>query len=393
MSGRRRTVWLSALATGVIALGLGGRVVQISGSDAFRPDDWVWDVPNGTPLPRVPDDNPMTRAKVELGRHLFYDPRLSENGTQSCATCHEQARAFTDGRDLAVGSTGEVHPRSSMSLANVAYTLVLTWANPNVTGLESQALMPIFGDDPVEMGMAGREAELLRRLAASEVYPELFAQAFPEESEAISLTTLARALAAFQRSLISVDSPYDQYNRGTGAAISSEAQIGERLFIGERLQCFRCHGGRFFASATDWVGKPFATVEFFNIGLYNLDGVGAYPSPNTGVHVVTNDPRDMGRFRAPTLRNVAVTAPYMHDGSVATLDDVIDHYASGGRTIPSGPRAGVGRASPIRSVFMVGFQLTAEERRGLKAFLESLTDDRFLTDPRHANPWPSGEVR
>jgi len=393
VSGRRRAAWAPALAAAVIALGLGGLAAQSAGPNASDADDWVWDLPAGTPLPIVPEDNPMTHAKVELGRHLFYDPRLSENGTQSCATCHEQARAFADGRDRALGSTGEVHPRSSMSLANVAYASVLTWANPNLTLLEDQALGPIFGDDPVEMGMAGKEAELLRRLAESEVYPALFTRAFPGEPEPISLVTLTRALSAFQRSLISLDSPYDRNLRGDGGAIGADARVGEFLFLGERLQCFRCHGGRFFSSSTDYVGKTFVQPAFFNIGLYNLDGRGAYPERNTGVHAVTKNARDMGSFRAPTLRNVAVTAPYMHDGSVATLDDVIDHYAAGGRTIRSGPLAGVGRASPLRSPFMGGFELTAAERRGLIAFLESLTDERFLTDPRHANPWPSGEVR
>jgi len=383
-----------ALAAGLFAFAaVAAQDAPARGASAAPGDDWAWELPPGFPLPRVPADNPMSRAKVELGRHLFYDPRLSENGTQSCSSCHEQALAFTDGLTRAVGSTGEVHPRSSMSLANIAWASTLTWVNPNLTRLEHQALLPIFGEDPVEMGMAGKEDELLRRIAASEVLPALFARAFPDEADPVSLHGVTRALAAFQRALVSLDSPYDRYLEGDDHAVGADVKLGEALFFSERMECFHCHGGPFFTSSTDYEGKGFAEVEFFNTGLYDLDGAGAYPEPNTGLHAFTGDPRDMGRFRAPTLRNVAVTAPYMHDGSIETLGEVIEHYAAGGRSRIVGPRASAGRGSPLRSEFMIGFGLSPEEKAGLVAFLRALTDERLLTDPRHSNPWPNGQPR
>jgi len=391
--------WLAAACCSVLLISVVVPINDESASDSARwlratpaaavtqANDWLWNLPEGVPLPKVPAENVMSRAKVELGRHLFYDTRLSANETQSCASCHIQLLAFTDGLGQARGSTGEIHPRSSMSLANIAYASTLTWANPNLRLLEQQALVPIFGEEPVEMGMAGKEAEMNARLKASQVYPELFEQAFPDESDPVTLDGVTRALAAFQRSLISVNSPYDRYLRGDDDAISPEALVGESLFFSEQLECFHCHGGPFFTSSMDYEGKGFAEIEFFNTGLYNLDGAGSYPEPNTGVHTFTGDPRDMGRFRAPTLRNIAVTAPYMHDGSILTLEEVVEHYAAGGRTVHEGPTAGVGSRSPLRSEFMVGFELSVEEKAALVEYLRTLTDDSFLSDPRHSDPW------
>lgn len=381
-----------ACATAAILAGVAA-AAQAGGPSFSGHSDWTWDLPEGVPLPVVPADNPMSRAKVELGRHLFYDTRLSLNQTQSCATCHAQERAFTESLPRSVGSTGEVHPRNSMSLANIAWSAVLTWANPNLQTLEAQALIPMFGEEPVEMGMAGQEGELLRRINASEVYPAMFAAAFPGDTAAVSVANISRAIASFQRSLISVNSPYDRYLRGDDNAVSAQVLAGEELFFSERLECFHCHTGPFLGGTINYAGKGFFEAEFFNTGLYNLDGAGRYPDPNTGIHVFTGDPDDMGRFRAPTLKNIAVTAPYMHDGSIATLEEVIDHYAAGGRTIVNGPNAGVGSRSPLRSEFMVGFELTTEEKQALLAYLRALTDSTFLSDPRHANPWPGGIPR
>ncbi|HSP81035.1 MAG TPA: cytochrome c peroxidase, partial [Myxococcaceae bacterium] len=207
-----------------------------------REAPYEWKLPAGFPEPAVPEDNPMSEAKVELGRLLFYDVRLSENGTQSCASCHEQARAFTDGRTTALGSTGEHHRRNSMSLTNVAYASSLTWANPHFQTLEGQALVPIFGEDPVELGMAGKEDVLLQRLAEDARYPGLFAAAFPEEKAPISMTSVVRAIAAFERTLISGNSPYDRYVLGGEVeAMSESAKRGMDLFFSERLECFHCH--------------------------------------------------------------------------------------------------------------------------------------------------------
>jgi cytochrome c peroxidase len=362
---------------------------RASASVGVRPNatPYRWELPTGFPTPKVPADNPLTVEKVELGRHLFYDPRLSGNGTFSCATCHVQRLAFTDGKRVSIGSTGEAHPRGSMSLANVAYSPVLTWANPLQRTLEAQALVPMFGEEPVELGLSGQEQQLLARVRETPRYRALFAAAFPGDDAPVTLDHIVQSLASFQRTLISGHSPYDAFKAGRRNAISLSARRGEELFFGEQTECFHCHGGFNFTGTVDYEGKGFTEVEFHNTGLYNVDGKGAYPSPNTGVESVSNDPDDMGKFKAPSLRNIAVTAPYMHDGSVATLEEVIEHYNAGGRTIRSGPNAGVGSTNPYKSEFIKGMELTVQQKRDLVAFLRSLTDSAFLRDPRYSNPW------
>ena len=350
--------------------------------------NYNWVLPRGFPTPKVPEDNPMSAEKVELGRRLFYETRMSIDGTFSCAFCHEQKKAFTDGLALAVGVTGELHPRSSMSLANVAYNSVLAWANPTLFQLEKQALIPMFGEEPVELGLVGKEQELLQVFKDDSLYQQLFTQAFPNEGDPFTLSNLTAALASFQRILISGDSAYDRFNRGDPSALSFSAQRGLEMFFSEKLECFHCHGGFNFSQSVTHEGKAFTEVEFHNTGLYNIDSKGAYPADNTGINEITLKPEDMGRFRAPTLRNVALTAPYMHDGSIETLRDIIvDHYSAGGRTIESGPNAGVGSENPFKSNFLSGFSLNEQEIDDIVAFLESLTDEAFITDPRFSNPF------
>ena len=359
------------------------------------PAAWQWRLPVWVPPPAVPADNPMSAAKVELGRHLFHDTRLSANGAMSCASCHDQKRAFTDGQAFSKGVTGEVGTRSAMSLANVAYLPVLTWQNPQLTSLEVQALIPLFGEHPVEMGMAGREQQLFEMFKGDATYRRLFAQAFPAEAgqgdaALYSLSTLTKALASFQRSLLSFDSPYDRYRYGGQKdALSAAAKRGEELFFGEKLECYHCHGGFNFTDNLKHARTPFPEVGFHNTGLYNEDGKGAYPKAAPGIVEFTGEPRDTGRFRTPSLRNVAVTAPYMHDGSIATLNDVLrTHYARAGRAVHAG-RA----ANPLRSEFIAGFQISEAEIADVVAFLESLTDKTFLRDPAHRNPWPIDSAR
>ena len=356
---------------------------------APEPEVYQWNLPNGFPEPKVPLENPMTLAKAELGRHLFYDKRLSLNGTQSCSSCHEQALAFSDGREGALGSTGVVNRRSSMSLTNAAYNSAQTWANPLLTTLEMQVPVPLLGDQPVELGFSGQDAELLERLRSEPRYPPLFAAAFPDQSEPISLTGLVRAIASFERRLISGDSPYDAYASGADPlAISEAAQRGARLFFGERFECHHCHGSFALSTSVTWSGKVIDQLSYQNDALYNVDGEGGYPERDQGLFEITNRIEDMGKFRPPTLRNVAVTAPYMHDGSIATLREVIeDHYARGGRLLDSGPDAGDGADSPRKAVFVSGFVISEQEVDDLLAFLESLTDERFLTDPTLSDPW------
>lgn len=350
---------------------------------------YQWDIPAWVPEPVVPDDNPMTKSKVELGRHLFYDKRLSADQTMSCATCHHQDKAFTDGRKFAKGISGQEAIRNAMSLTNIAYLPVLTWSNPMLTSIEVQALIPLFGEHPVEMGMAGKEALLFERLKTEPVYQRLFRDAFSKEARAgeaqlYSLSTITKALSSFQRSLLSFDSPYDRFRYGGDqAALSPQAKRGEALFFGEKMECYHCHGGLNFTDNIKHARLPFPELGFHNTGLYNVDGKGAYPKGQTGVAEFTGVPSDMGKFRTPTLRNIAKTAPYMHDGSVPDLATVIRaHYSRAGRSggQASGP-------NPKRSEFLVGFQVSEQEVQDLIAFLHALTDEGFLKDERLGDPW------
>lgn len=366
-----------------------------AGADAGTSEDagsggYDLGLPSTFPPPKLPADNPLTEAKVELGRHLFYDKRLSGNQTQSCASCHQQEKAFTDGRARGLGSTNEEHPRGSMSLANIVYATTLTWANPEMRELEKQAIVPMFGEKPVELGLSGKEVELIARLRAVDKYQELFPAAFPEDADPFSVNNVTRAIASFERTLISANSPYDRYERGDPSAISDSAKRGKALFDSEEFDCFHCHGGFSFSDQVNHFNQPSGEQPFNNTGLYNLDLEGSYPTGNQGLFDLTGQKRDKGRFKAPTLRNIAVTAPYMHDGSIATLDEVMDHYQAGGRTITEGPYKGsVGFTNPNKnSQFVHGFLPDAQKREDLLAFLRSLTDEEFLTNPKHANPWP-----
>jgi cytochrome c peroxidase len=347
---------------------------------------YAFDLPPNFPLPRVPLDNPMSEEKVALGRRLFYDKRLSGNGAQSCGSCHEQKRAFTDGRALAVGSTGKNHPRGAQGLANVAYASALTWAHPAMPLLEKQALVPMFGTEPVELGMSGPDA-VVARLKGDPIYDDLFRRAFPDTQDPFAFENVPRALAAFERTLLSGWSAYDRYQAGDATAFGASEKRGLDLFFSETLECYHCHGGFLFSDSAVHAGSTFHEAFFHNTGLYNIDGQGAYPDGNRGVLEITTKPSDMGRFRAVSLRNVAVTAPYFHDGSAASLDEVLDHYAAGGRTITSGPHAGNGSASPLKNELVRGFSLSPQDRADVLAFLHSLTDERFLNDPKHADPF------
>jgi cytochrome c peroxidase len=352
-------------------------------------ETYAWRLPLGFPEPLVPADNPMTVPKVELGRYLFYDTRMSTNGRQSCAGCHRQDLAFTDGKKVSAGTTGELHPRNAMSLVNVAYSSVLTWNNPTKTKLEDQALVPMFGTHPVELGLRKGD-KFLPTLRADRTYRALFPRAFPGKADPYTIENVSKSIACFERSIISAHSPYDRYHyERDDAAVSDSAKKGEELFFSERCACFHCHGGFNFSDATVTKRSGPRSAEFHNNGLYNVNGKYSYPSPNLGIYEYTKRASDIGKFKAPTLRNIAVTGPYMHDGSIATLGEVVDHYAAGGRTIASGPFSGVGSKNPNKDPRIGGFPLTEQDRSDIVAFLESLTDHDVLKDPRFANPWPT----
>jgi len=360
-------------------------------TDARAPAPYTWDLPPWAKPPPAPPDNPVTAAKVELGRRLFYDGRLAADGLRSCSSCHKQALGFSDNIALSWGVTGELTSRNAPGLTNVGYFTFLTWRDPRVTSLETQALGPMFGMHPIEMGMAGQQSEMTRRVSEDDTYRKMFANAFPELENSITIETITRAIASFERTLVSFRSPYDRFRfDGEQDAISPQAKSGEALFRDPRLGCASCHSGVNFSDAAGNDTAPPMQAVYHNTGLYNVDGQGAYPTSNTGLAAVTADPADMGRFRTPTLRNVAVTAPYMHDGSIATLSEVIDFYAAGGRHVREGTRdAGDGRSNPLKDPRMSGFSLSSQDKSDLIAFLEALTDRNFLEDPRHSDPWKS----
>jgi cytochrome c peroxidase len=298
----------------------------------------------------------MSAAKAELGRYLFYDKRISGNGKQSCASCHRQELAFTDGRARALGSTGELHPRGAMSLVNIAYSSALTWKDPHLTSLEEQALTPMFGRNPVELGLPQGAAAFLNALRADPTYQTQFAAAFPGESGPFTLANVTKAIACFERTIISARSPYDRYHfGGDDSAVTESAKRGEILFFSDTLACFHCHGGFNFSDATAY--ETAAGVRRAGIEAFHDNGLGR------------------GKFKTPSLRNIALTAPYMHDGSFDTLDAVLEHYSQGGMHAPE--------QDPLVS----GFGLTYEQRNDLIAFLESLTDSELIHDPKFSDPW------
>ena len=386
---------LATLVVGFLVAACGSDTTTGSAGGNGDPAPFVWDLPEDVPEPRVPDDNPMTVEKVELGRFLFYDKRLSGNLSQSCSSCHLQELAFTDGLPVSTGSTGQNTLRGAMSLANAGYQASLTWANEALVRLEQQALVPMFGEDPVELGLANLEDELLQRMRDDERYPEMFAAAFPEQEDPISIDSITKALAAFQRNLTSFGSRYDRWNAGDRTALTESEQRGLALFFGgtnaagvaDAFECFHCHGGFLLSQSSNHAFQVFDQKFFMNNGLYSLDPDGSYPPGNQGIFEISGDVRDKGKFKPPSLRNIAVTAPYMHDGSLATLDDVIDHYARGGTLTEEGPNAGDGFDNPNKSSFLGGFEITQQEREDMKAFLRALTDEDFLTNPAHSDPF------
>jgi cytochrome c peroxidase len=361
----------AALAAGFSQQRSGGASpIDRRAASAERHPAFDWHLPSGVPVPLVPADNPMSEAKVALGRRLFYDTRLSGNGTYSCASCHQQERAFSDGRARAIGSTGEAHPRSAMSLVNVAFNVTFGWSNPDLRTLEAQMAVPMFNEHPIELGLRGREQEIVGRFASRADDAGRFAQAFPDDRSPLTFENIVKAIAAFERTLVSGDSPLDRYlYRDDRTAMSPAALRGMTMFFSKTLHCSECHSGFNFSGPARFVGADVMTPQFHNTGLYDVDGRGAYPSLDRGLFDTTHVRRDMGRFRAPTLRNIARTAPYMHDGSLPTLEAVIAHYSKGGIR------------SPFKSDRLTGFQISTSDTSDLIAFLQSLTDESFLSNP------------
>jgi len=299
---------------------------------------WRPAIPRGLDLYLpVPEDNPLTPGKVALGRRLFFDPILSRDYSLACASCHDPRRAFADGLPVAVGVEGRAGKRHAPTLVNRGYSRAQFW-DGRAASLEEQALMPIANPDEFTMTVE----EVVARLQSHSEYPPLFQVAFGRPPNA---DDLARALASYVRTILSGDAPIDRYLAGDQDALSEQARLGLRLFRG-KANCTACH-----------LGPTFTDEDFHNTGVAWRDGAFADP----GRFAVTGKEEDRGAFKTPTLRQVALTAPYMHDGSLKTLDEVVEFYNAGGRP------------NPHLDPELRPLQLTEEEKQALAVFLRSLT--------------------
>jgi cytochrome c peroxidase len=316
------------------------RDVDVPAPPAQEPVDgpFALELPAG--FPPLPDHvgAPLTEASVRLGKALFFDARLSRDGTIACASCHFPERAFSDTIALSRGVEGRLGMRNAPPLTNLAWHPAF-FRDGGIPTLEQQAIAPIH--DPVEMDFNVQQAAAL--LADEEPYASLSMLAYGERLNALHLV---RSLANYQRTLVSGWSRYDRFRQGDGTALSQQERHGMELFNSDALGCGTCHSGH---DLTDH--------RYHNIGLYT-------DSPDPGRERITLDAADHGRFKTPTLRNIALTAPYMHDGSMVSLEEVVDHFARGGQPAPN------------KSPLVNGFGLNEQDRSDLVAFLKALTDER-----------------
>ncbi|UOR03799.1 cytochrome-c peroxidase [Hymenobacter aerilatus] len=318
--------------------------------------------------PTIPTDNPLTNEGVQLGRMLFYETRLSRDNTLSCGSCHQQSKAFTDGRARSLGVDGRQHPRGAMSLTNLLWETTLNWDGAATT-LETQARIPIENEVELHQSLAVGVAKLQQ----TDLYPPLFLKAFG--SKTITEENTLKALAQFERTLISANSRFDRYYAGDRSVLTPDEVQGLLLFNNHPepshgiagANCFHCHGGTLFTAR-----------DFFNNGL-------DLSFADNGRGQATGQAFDNGKFRAPTLRNIALTAPYMHDGRFATLEEVVDHYSD--HVQRQSPNIDPNMLDASNVPFGSQVSLSATQKRQLVAFLKTLTDTTFVHDKRFANPF------
>jgi cytochrome c peroxidase len=303
-------------------------------------------LPKGVPPPIIPADNELSEERVLLGKMLFYDKILSSDKSISCASCHDPEKSFGDNRSFSLGVNDSVAERNTMPLINLAWSNSFFW-DGGVPTLELQVLKPLTEHN--EMNMTTEE--VVKRLTKSKTYPKLFMKAYGSKPDA---GTLVKALACFERTLISFDSKYDNWIRNNGAGFETSEVRGFYLFVGGKTHCVSCHSG----------------INFTNNSFQNNGLSVAYA--DEGRFRITSDQNDKGKFKVPTLRNIALTAPYMHDGSLQTLEDVVEHYNSGGKAHPNKSPHVHNNDSP---------PLTEKEKVDLIGFLKTLTDEKFINNP------------
>lgn len=304
--------------------------------------------------PVVPTNNPLTEEGIALGKKLFFDPILSKNNTQSCASCHDPKNAFIDDARFSEGIDGKLGTRNSMPLFNLAWNFDerFMWDGKELS-IERQAFSPVR--NPIEMHSDWKN--VAKKLQEHTEYPTLFQQAFGISK--IDSTLVTKAIAQFERTLISGNSKFDQYLLGK-AELTSEELNGFNVFMDEaRGDCFHCHGSDNNPLWTD--------NQFHNNGLDET-------FTDLGLGTVTGDPNDNGKFKSPSLRNLAFTAPYMHDGRFTTLEEVINHYSEGLKQSST--------IDPLmKKVNQGGVQLSNKDKADLKVFLLSLSDNDFINNP------------
>ncbi|NND04742.1 MAG: hypothetical protein HKN87_00055 [Saprospiraceae bacterium] len=311
----------------------------------------------------IPSSNPITAEGVELGRRLFYDELLSEDFSMSCSSCHLPVGSFTDNEAVSKGIDGIAGKRSSMSLLNIGYADNGLFWDGRSTTLEEQALVPV--EDPIELHTSW--PTVVERVKQHQTYPELFRKAFGiKDRDEISKELVAKALAQFQRTLVSSgNAKYDRWIRNE-AEFTDEEFLGYVLFFDldpnvKDAECGHCHNAPLFN-----------TDDYFNNGIEPIENLSDFP--DRGRAEVTGDEFDAGRFRAPTLRNITLTGPYMHDGRFQTLEEVVDHYNSGGHFQAN------------KDPLIRPLQLLNHEKEALISFIHTLTDSTFIETPQFQDP-------
>ena len=305
--------------------------------------------PIGFPPANIPFDNPMTEEGISLGKKLFNDPILSVNNQQACVNCHLQEFSFTDPLQFSVGTSGSIGHRNSMALVNLAWGTSNLW-DGSTSSLEEQALDPVTS--PIELHSISW-GQVIDEIKNTEVYPDLFYKAFGVVD--FDSTHVAKAIAQFERSLVSAQSKFDLYVQRKTNLTDSELR-GMEIYMTEKGDCFHCHS------------YPFMTNHDFH-----NNGLDSEPFTDNGLGDFTGEILDNGKFKTPTLRNIAFTAPYMHDGRFATLEEVVEHYNSGG--IESST------VDPLMKHVGKGLGLTEQEKTDLVKFMLTFTDTAFINNP------------
>ena len=332
----------------------------------YSPQPYNLQYPSRFPQPAIPADNPLTVSGIELGRRLFYDPILSRDSTMSCASCHNQQLSFADGSNLSIGIRGLPGTRSSMPLINLAFNVKGFFWDGRAATLEEQALLPI--EDHLEMDDTWEN--VAAKLRRHPTYPAYFRQAFGIERKSEITPELAvKAIAQFERTLVSFNSRFDRIVWDQQGWPTDAEQRGRDLFFVEFASptqdhpgCSHCHGSSLFTEN-----------NYFNNGITFVNDLADFPDKGRGGF--NGNIFDNGKFRTPTLRNIALTAPYMHDGRFATLEEVLDHYATGGHGV-------INEDANIQP-----FSLTQRDKEDLIAFLNMLTDTAFINNPAFSNPF------